>query len=778
VRGPSSPRAASAPAALRGYVAALAAVAIGVLVATGMAIPDGASEQLPAWIFLTVLFAAVELTDLSFHSSRGRVGLSASEAILCPMIVGLSFPLTVWGATIGVAVVQVLRRRREPLKAVFNVAQFAVASAIAAGLFELFGRTGRGFTITDALVAAGATLLFSMLTHVLSLQAVSLANGRMLPAFSRDVPVAIWNAAGGVALGLLLAAAFVGARWSIVLFPAPLGVLYLGVRAFIRQHGEQERVEALHSATRALAASHDLDDAVTRFLRAVAGVVASSRALVVLESGGRVLWSEVGPDGLVGRLEPADQGPRHYLLAAVKRARRPLVITEGRRHEHGALADRLNVRNLAAVPLSEGGEIVGCLAACDRVGADEFGEPETQLLDALGGELQLTLQAHRMFDEAAEQRERFQRVFEDGPLGMAIVDRDLRLTVVNKSLCTMLGYAEGELSGTSLLAITHPDDAWSDMQRARQALRGDIAGYQVEKRYLAKDGSIVPGNLTATVVRDARGDVLHGLHIIEDITQRKQAEHSLREYARELAEANRELRAAGELKDHFLAVTNHELRTPLTSILGFASMLREGWEGLEDPDRRDFVDRIHRQAARLAALIEDLLTMSSAKAGALDLTIEPVEVGPAIREAVHSMGPGDQEVRVSCAPGLWVMADADRLYRILCNYLSNGFRHGAPPVSVEARREADWVEIRVTDAGPGVPPEFVGRLFDKFAQAEPNASLSLGGTGLGLAIVRELAQAQGGTAWYEEAEPRGSTFCVRLPSASERAEQIGASLSA
>jgi PAS domain S-box-containing protein len=353
-------------------------------------------------------------------------------------------------------------------------------------------------------------------------------------------------------------------------------------------------------------------------------------------------------------------------------------------------------------------------------------------------------------------------VFEDGPLGMAIVDRDLRLTSVNKALGAMLGYEDHELIGNSLLAITHPDDAWSDLQQTRQALRGEIAGYQVEKRYLAKDGSVVPVSLTGTVVRDARGDVLYGLHIIEDITDRKRSEEVLHTYAEELAEANRELRAAGELKDHFLAVTNHELRTPLTSILGFASMLWDGWDNLTDTDRRDFAGRIQRQAGRLGALIEDLLTLSSARAGALQLSIEEVDVAGTIRDAIHSVGPG-REVLVRCAPSLRVSGDPEGLFRIVSNYLANAFRHGATPVSVEAWQAGAWVQIQVKDAGPGVPTEFVPRLFDKFSQADGGAAKPAGGTGLGLAIVRELANAQGGSAWYEAGELKGSTFCLRLP---------------
>jgi signal transduction histidine kinase len=120
-------------------------------------------------------------------------------------------------------------------------------------------------------------------------------------------------------------------------------------------------------------------------------------------------------------------------------------------------------------------------------------------------------------------------------------------------------------------------------------------------------------------------------------------------------------------------------------------------------------------------------------------------------------------VTVSCSPDLIVRVDPQDLGRILDNYLQNAFKYGEPPVRIEAARVGDLVEVRFLDHGPGVPPQFVPRLFGRFARADTPATKSQKGTGLGLSIVRGLAEANGGSARYEPGVPDGSCFVVELP---------------
>jgi PAS domain S-box-containing protein len=244
----------------------------------------------------------------------------------------------------------------------------------------------------------------------------------------------------------------------------------------------------------------------------------------------------------------------------------------------------------------------------------------------------------------------------------------------------------------------------------------------------------------------------------QELGERRRAEKELARYASELRQANEDLRVADEMKSHFVAVASHELRTPLTAVLGFATTLMNHWERIPDEEKQEQIRMIETQARRLSRLADDLLTMSKIEAGALEVRPEPVEVADALRRAVSAFA--DRDVEVAAEEEIRAMADPDHVEQILMNYLTNARKYGTPPIRVEAGRRERWVEVTVTDKGPGVPPEFVPRLFQKFAQAGGSGT----GTGLGLSIVRGLARAQGGDAWYEPGDP-GARFCVRLPAA-------------
>ena len=128
-----------------------------------------------------------------------------------------------------------------------------------------------------------------------------------------------------------------------------------------------------------------------------------------------------------------------------------------------------------------------------------------------------------------ESEERFRKVFEEGPLGMALVDQDYRLAEVNPAFCRMLGYTEQELTSLGFPDITHPEDLNKDTALAEKLFRGNIPSYSMEKRYLKKNGDQIWANLTASLLRNKDGAPLYVLALVEDITERKQTEEALRD---------------------------------------------------------------------------------------------------------------------------------------------------------------------------------------------------------------------------------------------------------
>jgi signal transduction histidine kinase len=239
-----------------------------------------------------------------------------------------------------------------------------------------------------------------------------------------------------------------------------------------------------------------------------------------------------------------------------------------------------------------------------------------------------------------------------------------------------------------------------------------------------------------------------------------------------LRAANRELTNLDSLKNEFVAMASHELRTPLTSISGFSSTMLDLWPSIADEDKLRYVEVIDQQARRLTRLIEDLLTLSHIESGALKVTASAVNVASVIRQSIDELGVGD--VDVTCDETTTVKVDRDHLLQIMSNFISNADKYGSKPVTIEATVDGDDVRIQVCDQGAGVPPAFIPRLFERFAQADDDLSRSADGvagrgTGLGLSIVRALAEAHGGEAWYAPNDPVGTCFNVRLPSASRPA---------
>lgn len=207
----------------------------------------------------------------------------------------------------------------------------------------------------------------------------------------------------------------------------------------------------------------------------------------------------------------------------------------------------------------------------------------------------------------------------------------------------------------------------------------------------------------------------------------------------------------------FVAMVVHDLRSPLTSLRAVADLLAADDRVMQDPKVRSLIEIQQRQAGLMARLVDDLLTVARVAGGQLHLSARPVELAPLLAEMSSVQG---ADVEVSCPDGIVADADPERVAQIVNNLVSNALRHGAPPVEVSVRDDGEHVALVVADAGPGVPEDRLGQLFQRFS---PLARKS-GGNGLGLFIVRELARAHGGDATYVPGPP-GGRFEVRLPAA-------------
>jgi two-component system sensor histidine kinase MtrB len=215
-----------------------------------------------------------------------------------------------------------------------------------------------------------------------------------------------------------------------------------------------------------------------------------------------------------------------------------------------------------------------------------------------------------------------------------------------------------------------------------------------------------------------------------------------------------ELQAAQARERRFTADVAHELRTPLTALMGEASLLADHLDEMPPESRRP-AELLIADVARLRKLVEDLMEISRFDAGAESVHAEDVDVAALVRAAVRARGWGDR-VRLE-GDGLQVTSDPRRLERIVANLVDNAFEHGGTRVIVSIGPGT----VEVADDGPGIEPEHLPHLFERFYKAD--ASRSGRGTGLGLAIAQENARLLGGELEIASEPGRGSRFTLRLP---------------
>ncbi len=355
---------------------------------------------------------------------------------------------------------------------------------------------------------------------------------------------------------------------------------------------------------------------------------------------------------------------------------------------------------------------------------------------------------------------RFRAAFADAPIGMALTTPDGRFVQVNRALCEILGFPEAALLERTLPGLTHPDDLGADREQAARLLAGEKGAYQVEKRYVRRDGRVVWGEFSASLVRDEGGRPLHLVCQIQDVTERKRAEAELRA-AKEAAEE------ASRLKSGFLSTMSHELRTPLTAIMGYAELMLGAKLG---PDEEADAAQIVRSARHLLALVDDLLDLSRIEAGRLELAPEAVDLAGVVERVAAEVAPlaaaKGLSLAVETPAGLpRARADPVRLRQLLLNLAGNAVKFTERgSVTVTARAAAGGVEVAVADTGIGIAPAALAHVFDEFRQADSSTTRRYGGSGLGLAIAHRLARMHGGAIAVESAPGVGSTFTVWLPS--------------
>ncbi|MGI3776041.1 MAG: response regulator [Janthinobacterium lividum] len=332
------------------------------------------------------------------------------------------------------------------------------------------------------------------------------------------------------------------------------------------------------------------------------------------------------------------------------------------------------------------------------------------------------------------------------------------------------GQDVSQYGGWGWLEAVHPDDRATTAQVWGEAVR-DTRTYDVEHRVRRNDGEWRWMTARAVPVLDDGGALDGWVGTHTDITHRKRAEAEL-EAARDTAEA------ANRAKSQFIANMSHELRTPLSAVIGYSEMLEEEVEELGQVQLLGDLKKINSNARHLLSLISDVLDISKIEANRMTVFAETVvvsELVASVASTVDSLvAKKGNTLVVEAGEGLGTLhSDTVKIRQCLFNLLGNAakFTEGGQ-ITLAVRREhgggvegeRDWLSFAVRDSGIGMTTEQVGRLFQRFSQADESTTRQYGGTGLGLAITQGFARLLGGDVVVTSQPGHGSTFTLRVPS--------------
>ena len=230
------------------------------------------------------------------------------------------------------------------------------------------------------------------------------------------------------------------------------------------------------------------------------------------------------------------------------------------------------------------------------------------------------------------------------------------------------------------------------------------------------------------------------------------------------------LKVVDRMKSDFFSMMSHELRTPLTSIKEGTSLLLEGKSGAVTERQKKLLGILEEESGRLIRLVNALLDLSKMEAGMMTYSFEQRSLAPLIQRAMTEIGPLIESKKISLeariSEGLpLVRMDSERILQTLRNLIGNAvkFTPDGGHVRISARAIPGGLEVSVADTGPGIPPDHLESIFEKYQQASPTGSYRINGTGLGLAVAKHIISSHGGRIWAESEKQQGSTFFFVLP---------------
>ena len=366
-----------------------------------------------------------------------------------------------------------------------------------------------------------------------------------------------------------------------------------------------------------------------------------------------------------------------------------------------------------------------------------------------------------------ESKNKLQSIVHNTVVGIGVVNPDGRYVLVNSRFLDMMGFeSEEEVYHLTNMDITHPDSMDVSGQYLKKLVAGEINEYNIEKKYIRKDGSVFWGELYASPMSRENGKVTEIVGIITDINQKKQYEIQLKENERKLKELN-------TTKDKLFSIIAHDVKNPFNAILGFSALLKNNLDSYSKEEIRGYVNHILAGSENVYKLLDDLLIWAKTQLGQIQVNKIHFNVHGLVENAFESFSVHANTKNVALVnevpKNLVLFADYEMLRFVIRNLVHNGIKFSYDPGKVKCsafRIREDgkpFLELLIKDSGIGIRPEKLAILFNVGEFMATSGTSEEKGSGLGLHLTYDLIEKSGGSIDVKSEVGHGTEFLIRLP---------------
>ena len=524
---------------------------------------------------------------------------------------------------------------------------------------------------------------------------------------------------------------------------------------------QTREILSLIEISRAIGELLDMDTLLRRVVEAIVHALDADRAAILLagpEPGEMLLAAQYTPLHTISstKAKTISTGRHSVLDHAVRRQRQLILIPKNQQLQplYKLLGSDESGPTIIQ-PLIRKEQTLGIMLVGNDHTKRPFSDNDARLCNSIATQVSAAIDNARLYRSLSlalktqeEETDRREAILESIAEGVIVTDAAGKAVLMNAAAEDLLGVTRRQILGRPLQQMLEP--ATTSQPNLRQLTESPThlqAIFDLENKQI---------HVSAAPVRNAVGEQMGLVAVLRDVTREVQAERAKRE---------------------FIATISHELRTPLTAILGYAEALYSGMVGTLNQSQEQFIHIIHDNARRMVSMANNLIALSEAERGRLELEYAETDLSLIANEVAHTFAPQIQSRQIEWKLQIEddlppIEADPNRIRQVLANLVSNAVKYTLPgghvTMGIEmmpatSETQPRFCKIWVQDTGVGIPPQEQHRVWERFYRADNPLKVEAGGIGVGLSIVRSLVHAHGGRVWLDSDPGEGSTFTVLLP---------------